>query len=95
MNESPAIVVEQTKDESEAQAIARITLSPSLQAALTLREYGKSFENVELMSLVEELRHQVGDSGHLMLMPRLVRSHDSLAVAVGFLCIDAWLRVKL
>ena len=42
--------------------MAGITLSPSLQAALTLGEYGKSFENVELMSFVEELRHQVDET---------------------------------
>ena len=62
MNDPTKIVVEQQENESEAQAIARIAINPSFQAALTLREYGKSFENVELMSLVEELRDQIDQS---------------------------------
>ena len=57
-----AIVVEQNKEESEERAVARIVLSPSLQSALTLKDYGKSFENLELMSLIEELRHQIGQT---------------------------------
>ena len=51
-NDSSTIVFERTKGQSEAQAIARISISPSVQAALTLKVYGKSFENLELMSLV-------------------------------------------
>ena len=57
-----AITVEQTKDESEERALARIALSPSLHSALTLREYTKACGELDLMSLVEELRHQVGQT---------------------------------
>jgi len=57
-----AITVEQTKDETEERAIARVALSPSLQSALTLKEYSKSFDNLDLMSFVEELRHQVDET---------------------------------
>lgn len=61
-NDHSAIVVEQTKEESEAQAVARIALSPSLQSALTLKDYGKFFENLEPTSLVKELKHQIEQS---------------------------------
>jgi hypothetical protein len=57
-----AITVEQTKDESDERALARIALSPSLHSALTLREYTKACGELDLMSLVEELRHQVGQT---------------------------------
>ena len=62
MNDPSAIVLEQREDETEAQALARVALSPSLQSALTLRAYSKNFENLELMSLVDELRHQIDES---------------------------------
>ncbi len=62
MNDPSGITLKLQKDESEAQALARVALSPSLQSALTLREYSKSFDNLELMSLVEELRHQVDET---------------------------------
>ncbi len=57
-----AITVEQTKDESEERALARIALSPSLQSALALRDYSKACGELDLMSLVEELRHQIGQT---------------------------------
>ena len=57
--EQPAIVVQQHKDETDAQSLARVVLSPSLLSALTIREYGKGFEGLELMSLVDELRSQI------------------------------------
>ena len=57
-----AITVEQTKDESEERALARTAISPSLQSALTLREYTKACGELDLMSLVEELRHQVDET---------------------------------
>ncbi len=60
--DSSAIVVEQQRDESEAQAIARTALSPSLQSALTLKDYGTFPHDLELMSLVDELRHQIGQT---------------------------------
>jgi len=57
-----AIIVEQTKGESKEQAVARIALSPSLQSALALRDFNKACGELELMSLVEELRHQIGQA---------------------------------
>lgn len=51
MNDTSAITIEQTDDESEERKLARTALSPSLQAALTLKDYDKSFENLELMGL--------------------------------------------
>ena len=55
-------MAEQTKEESEKRAAARIALSPSLQSALTLKDSGKFFENMELTSIVRELKHQVEQS---------------------------------
>ena len=57
-----AITVERQTDETEAQAIARFALSPSLQSALTLKDYGKSIANLELNCLVEELKSQVDET---------------------------------
>jgi hypothetical protein len=57
-----AITVEQTKDESDERALARMALSPSLHSALTLREYTKACGELDLMSLVEELKHQVDET---------------------------------
>ena len=57
-----AITVEQTKDESEERALARTAISPSLQSALALRDYSKACGELDLMSLVEELRHQIGQT---------------------------------
>ena len=62
MNDPSGITLKLQKDESEAQALARVALSPTLQSALTLREYSKSFENLALMNLIEELRHQVDET---------------------------------
>lgn len=60
-NDPSAIVVERQRDETDAQAMASVVLSPSLQSALTIRGYGRSFDNLELMSLVHELRNQIGE----------------------------------
>lgn len=60
--DSSAITVQQNKDESEARAIARTAICPSLQSALTIRDYGKSIGELELMSLVDELRLQIGQA---------------------------------
>ncbi len=57
-----AITVEQTKGESQERAVARIAISPSLQSALALRDFNKACGELELMSLVEELRHQIGQT---------------------------------
>lgn len=55
-----AMVLEQRQDESDEQSMARAVLGPSLQSAITVREYGKSFGELNLMSLVDELRSQIG-----------------------------------
>ena len=60
--EAPPFLVEQRKDESEARAVARIAISPSLQAAAAIKNYGKSLGDLELTALVEELRYQVGQT---------------------------------
>ena len=56
------ITVQQYTDESEAKAVARTALSPSLNAALTIKDYGKSFGELNLMSLVDELGLQIDQS---------------------------------
>lgn len=62
-NKDPsAITVGQTKDESQQRTVARIALSPSLQSALALSDFNKACGELELMSLVEELRHQIGQT---------------------------------
>ena len=55
-----AITVLQNKGESEGRAIARTAISPSLQSALAIRDYGKHVGDLELMSLVDELKDQIG-----------------------------------
>lgn len=60
--EAPPFLVEQRKDESEARAVARIAISPSLQAAAAIKNYGKSLGDLELTALVDELRYQVGQT---------------------------------
>jgi len=62
MKDPSAITVEQTKGETEERALARVALSPSLQSALTLKEYSKTYDQLELMSMIEELRHQVDET---------------------------------
>ena len=54
-----AVVVEQTAQQSQEQAVAKMALTPSLQSALTLKDYTKSFGELDLMSLVGELRSQI------------------------------------
>jgi len=58
--EPSPIRVEKNEDESEERAAARMAINPSLQSALTIEGYGKSLGDLDLMSLVDELRHQVG-----------------------------------
>ena len=44
--------------EDEAVVVARTTLQPTVQAALSLQEYGKKFGELDLMRLVEALSEQ-------------------------------------
>ena len=55
-----AITVLQNKDESEERAVARTAISPALQSALTLRDYNKTFGELDVMSLVADLNDQIG-----------------------------------
>ena len=54
-NEVPAAA---KPDEKPSAAIARAVLRPTVQAALTLKEYGKAFGDLDLPGLIEELRAQ-------------------------------------
>ncbi len=45
-------------NEDKAVAIARMVLRPTVQAAAALREYGKSYGNLELLGLVDALTVQ-------------------------------------
>ena len=44
--------------ESEDLALAKITLDPAVQAAVTLNEYGKVFGELDLSGLIESLTAQ-------------------------------------
>ena len=57
--DSFALVVEQAPEERQEQAVARMALTPSLQSALTLKDYTKTFGELDLMSLIGELRSQI------------------------------------
>lgn len=47
------------KDETDEHAMARVVISPTVQAGITLRELNKGgFKDVELMSLIENLKAQ-------------------------------------
>jgi len=54
-------------DEDQAVTVARTVLRPTVQAALTLKEYGKSFGDLELSGLIESLVEQTraGSGGNL------------------------------
>lgn len=45
-------------DEDQAVAIARTVLRPTVQAAVTLKEYGKSYGDLDLGGLIGSLREQ-------------------------------------
>jgi hypothetical protein len=51
-----AVVVE--RDEDQATALARTVLCPTVQAAGTLQEYGKSFGDLDLSGLLDSLNEQ-------------------------------------
>jgi hypothetical protein len=53
-----SITVHQKPDEDEAVAIARTVLQPTVQASVTLREYGKSYGDLDLPGLIESLTEQ-------------------------------------
>jgi hypothetical protein len=54
-------------DEDQAVTVARTVLRPTVQAALTLKEYGRSFGDLELSGLIESLVEQTraGSGGDL------------------------------
>jgi hypothetical protein len=59
--------------EDEAVAVARTALRPTVQAALTLREYGKGFTDLDLTGLIDSLTEQTnattaGDLGRAEAM---------------------------
>ena len=45
-------------DEDQAGAIARTVLRPTVQAAVTLKEYGKSYGDLDLSGLIDSLAEQ-------------------------------------
>ena len=57
-----AIVIEQQGKENKARASARTALRPSLQSALTIKEYVPHFGELDLVYLIDELRNQIGQS---------------------------------
>ncbi len=46
-------------DEDQSVAIARTVLRPTLQAAVTLKEYGKSWGDLDLSALIDSLTEQI------------------------------------
>ena len=52
------IVATLKPDEDRAAALARAVLRPTVQAAVTLKEYGKSYGDLELAGLVDALSAQ-------------------------------------
>ena len=54
-NEVPAAA---KPDEEPSATIARAVLRPTVQAAVTLKEYGKAFGDLDLPGLIKELRAQ-------------------------------------
>lgn len=50
-----ALVAHAQPGDTEGRAMARAVLRPSIQAAITLKEYTKAFGDTELMGLVDEL----------------------------------------
>ncbi len=57
-----AIVIDRQCKENEARASARTALRPSLQSALTIKEYVPHFGELDLVYLIDELRKQIGQS---------------------------------
>jgi hypothetical protein len=60
-------------DEDQAVAIARTVLRPTVQAAVTLREYGKAYGDLDLAGLMDALSEQTkaatdGDLGRAEAM---------------------------
>ena len=49
-------------DETEEQSLARTALSPSLQSALTIREFSKTLGELDLNCLIDELNKQIGQT---------------------------------
>lgn len=53
-----ALTVARQPTESPAEALARTSLQPTIQAALTLMEYNKNFGELSINTLVDDLRKQ-------------------------------------
>ena len=51
-------------DEDQADAIARTVLRPTVQAAATLQEFGKSFGDLDVTALVNSLTEQTEAAGN-------------------------------
>jgi hypothetical protein len=57
--EPNALKAEGIKGESPSDAAARISLRPTVKAAITIKEYSKSYGDLDLTGLVNELSSQV------------------------------------
>ena len=55
-------MVEPPNEEDNSQTLARAALTPSLQSALTIKNYVQYFGELDLGNLVDELRNQIGQS---------------------------------
>jgi hypothetical protein len=68
-----ALNVEAKRGEDEAVALARTAIRPTVQAAITLKEYSKKFGDLDLSGLIDELGDQTqaatdGDLGRAEAM---------------------------
>lgn len=52
------LIVSRKPDEDSSDAIARMVLNPTAQAAVTLKEYGKIYGKLDLSSLIDSLTEQ-------------------------------------
>jgi hypothetical protein len=67
------LTVHARPDDEPGQATARSALSPTVQAAVTLKEYDKKFGDLKLQGLIDGLKEQVkksndGDMGRAVAM---------------------------
>ena len=61
-NVKPVVVRKKSTDEDELTAVARVSISPVMRAAATLKAYECNFHDVELADLVSVLDEQVDKS---------------------------------
>lgn len=54
-----ALNVNQRSDQDPDEALAQTSLRPSVQATLTLREYGKAFGELSIEGMIESLQEQI------------------------------------